>query len=108
FGNSNQGGSFGGAGGGGTGGSDFNVSEGLSTEPVDTTPEAVMVGNTRIIADKRANSIIVVGSEDVKQKLFKVIDELDKRAPQVMFHVVIGELNLTDSEKFGVDYIIRS
>jgi len=81
FGN-NSGDSSGSGGGGGSGGTDFNVSEGLSTESVDTTPEAVTVGNTRIIADKRANSIIVVGSEDVKQKLFKVIDELDKRAPQ--------------------------
>jgi type II secretion system protein D len=94
----------------GTGGTsgDFNVSEGLSTEAVDTTPEAVTVGNTRIIADKRANAIIVIGSEDVKQKLFKVIDELDKRAPQVMFHVVIGELNLNEKEQYGVDYIIRN
>lgn len=103
FGNNNQNGF-----GGGTGGTDFNVSEGLSTEPVDTTPEAVVVGNTRIIADKRANAIIVVGSEDVKQKLWKVIDQLDKRAPQVMFHVVIGELNLNDKEEFGVEYIIRN
>ncbi|HEX8295826.1 MAG TPA: secretin N-terminal domain-containing protein [Chthoniobacteraceae bacterium] len=97
-----------GASGGGNGGSEFNVSEGLSTEPIDTTPKSVTIGNTRIIADKRQNAIIVIGNEDVKQKLFRVIDELDKRAPQVMFHVVIGELNLTDREQFGVDYIIRN
>ncbi|MEA3211226.1 MAG: ral secretion pathway protein [Chthoniobacter sp.] len=109
LGNNNRDNSFGGGnGGGGSGGGGLSVSEGLSTEPVDTTPDAVTVGNTRIIADKRANSIIVIGSEDVKQKLFKVIDELDKRAPQVMFHVVIGELNLNDKEQFGVDYIIRN
>jgi type II secretory pathway component GspD/PulD (secretin) len=86
----------------------LNVSEGLSTEAIDTKPDAVTVGNTRIIADKRANSIIVIGSEDIKKKLFAVIDELDKRAPQVMFHVVIGELNITDKQQFGVDYIIRN
>lgn len=96
----------GGAEGGGGGG--LTLSEGLQTEPVDTKPDAVTVGNTRIIADKRANSIIVIGSEDIKQKLFKVIDELDKRAPQVMFNVVIGELNLTDRHQFGVDYILRN
>lgn len=93
---------------GGGGGGGLNVSEGLSTEAIDTKPDAVTVGNTRIIADKRANAIIVIGSEDIKKKLFAVIDELDKRAPQVMFHVVIGELNLTDSQQFGVDYIIRN
>jgi general secretion pathway protein D len=105
--NGNQGGSFGGDS-GGSGGTGFNVSEGLSTDAVDTTPQAVTVGNTRIIADPRTNSIIVVGSEDVKDKLFRVIAELDKRPPQVMFHVVIGELNLSDREQFGVDYIIRN
>ncbi len=102
FGNNGQGGS-GGGGGGGT-----DVSEELTTESVDTTPQAVTVGNTRIIADPRTNSIIIVGSEDVKEKLFRVIDELDKRAPQVMFHVVIGELNLSDEQTFGVEYILRN
>lgn len=93
---------------GSSGGSSFDFSEGLETDAVDTTPDAVTVGNTRIIADKRANSIIIIGSEDVKEKLFKVIDELDTRQPQVMFHVVIGELNLTDREQFGVDYILKN
>ena len=86
----------------------MSTSEELQTQEVDTKPDAVTVGNTRIIADKRANTIIVIGSEDVKKKLFAVIDELDKRAAQVMFHVVIGELNLSDKEQFGVDYIIRN
>ncbi|HEV7869308.1 MAG TPA: secretin N-terminal domain-containing protein [Chthoniobacteraceae bacterium] len=104
--NNDGGGTFGS--GGGSGGGEFNVSEGLSTEEVDTTPEARIVGNTRIIADKRANTIIVIGSEDIKEKLWKVIDQLDKRAPQVLFTVVIGELNMSDREQFGVDYIIRN
>lgn len=105
FGNNSQGG-FGS--GSGSGGGGFNVTEDLATEPVDTTPQSVTVGNTRIIADPRSNSMIIVGSEDVKEKLFKVIDQLDKRAPQVMFHVVIGELNLNEKEQYGVDYIIRN
>jgi type II secretion system protein D len=92
---------------GGTGGSDFSVSEGLSTEPVDTVPQAVTVGNTRIIADKRANTIIVLGNAEVKEKIFSLLDELDVRAPQVMLHTVIGQLELNNSEQFGVDYILR-
>src|SRR6266704_613294 len=61
-------GSYGGAGAlgglGGTsgtatgGGSTLNISEELSTQPVDTTPQAVTVGNAKLIADQRANSII--------------------------------------------------
>jgi type II secretion system protein D len=90
------------------GGGDFNVSEGLSTQAVDTTPEARVVGTTKIIADKNANAIIVIGSEDVKTKVFRLLDELDQRIPQVMLHTVIGELNLDDKTQFGVDYILRN
>ena len=108
FGGSNYNNDTGGGMGGGGGGGLNTSSEELELEELDTKPEAVTVGNTRIIADKRSNTIIVIGSEDVKEKLFKVIDELDKRAAQVMFHVVIGELSLSDKEQFGVDYIIRN
>ena len=52
----------------------------LSCQPVDTTPEAVIVGNSKIIADKRANSIIVLGNDEVTEKVFKVIAEIDVRA----------------------------
>ncbi len=112
FGNSNSGiGSsrFGDNGGGlgGSGGSSQTLSESLSAEERDITPDAVTVGNSRIIADKRANSIIVVGNEDVKEKLFAVIKQLDVRAPQVMLHTCIGQLTLSENESFGIDYIIN-
>jgi general secretion pathway protein D len=99
---------FGGGTGSGSGGGEFSVSEGLSTEPVDTTPEARVVGTTKIIADKNANAIIVIGGEDVKAKVFRLLEHLDQRIPQVMLHTVIGELNLNEKEQFGVDYILRS
>jgi type II secretion system protein D len=89
-------------------GSSLNVSEGLSTEAVDTTPEARVIGTTKIIADKNANSIIVIGSADVKAKVFRLLDELDQRIPQVMLQTVVGELNLDAKEQFGVDYVLRS
>jgi len=92
----------------GTSGSEFNVSEGLSTEAVDTTPEARIVGTTKIIADKNANAIIVIGGADVRAKVFRLLDHLDQRIPQVMLHTVIGELNLNEREQFGVEYILRS
>ncbi|MEP6669123.1 MAG: secretin N-terminal domain-containing protein [Chthoniobacter sp.] len=99
-----------GSGNNGSGGSgtDFNVSEGLSTQPVDTTPEARVIGTTKIIADKNANAIIVIGGEDVKAKVFRLLDQLDQRIPQVMLHTTIGELDLDDKHQFGVDYILRS
>lgn len=104
----NGGGFSGGGASSGGGGGSFTVSEGLATDPVDTAPEAVTVGNTKIIADKRSNSIIVLGNEEVKQKIFRVLDEIDKRAPQVLLNTVIGEMTLGDNQTFGVDYLYRS
>ena len=105
----NRGGNSGslGGGGGGGGGGGLSLSESLSADEKEITPEAVTVGGSKIIADKRANSIIVLGNKEVRDKIFKVIDELDVRAPQVLLHTVIGQLTLTDSEEFGVNYFAR-
>lgn len=90
-----------------TGSGGFNVSEGLSTEPVDTTPKAVTIGNTKIIADPRENTIIVLGTREVQQRVFTLLDELDVRAPQVMLNTVIGELRLRDQSDYGINYFLR-
>lgn len=89
-------------------GSEMNISEELSTQPVDTAPKAVTVGNAKIIADQRANSIIVLGNREVVVKVEKILDEMDVKAPQVALSTVIGELTLNNDEEFGVDYFIRA
>src|SRR5205814_5781934 len=89
-------------------GSSLNISEELSTQPVDTAPKAVIVGNSKIIADQRANTIIVLGSREVVVKIGKILDEMDVKAPQVALATVIGELTLNQDEEFGVDYFIRA
>ncbi|HEY1769468.1 MAG TPA: secretin N-terminal domain-containing protein [Chthoniobacterales bacterium] len=85
----------------------LQVSEELETQPVDTTPQAVTVGNTKLIADARANSIIVLGTRDVVVKVEKILDQMDVRAPQVALSTVIGELSLNNSEEFGVDWFYQ-
>jgi general secretion pathway protein D len=87
--------------------STLQVSEELSTEPVDTAPQAVTVGNTKLIADARANAIIVLGNRDVVVKVEKILDEMDVKAPQVALSTVIGELSLNNTEEFGVDYFLQ-
>jgi type II secretory pathway component GspD/PulD (secretin) len=110
-----------GAGGGGTtnqyasqfgtsgtaGGSSLNISEELSTQPVNTTPQAVIVGNSKLIADQRANSIIVLGNREVVVKVEKILDEMDVQAPQVALSTVIGQLTLANNEEFGVDWFAK-
>ncbi|MBA3543449.1 MAG: hypothetical protein H0T83_03280 [Chthoniobacterales bacterium] len=87
--------------------STLQVSEELSTEPVDTAPQAVTVGNTKLIADSRANAIIVLGNREVLVKVEKILDEMDVKAPQVALSTVIGELMLNNNEEFGIDYFLQ-
>ncbi len=92
---------------GGGGGSTLNISEELSTQPVNTAPQAVIVGNSKLIADQRANSIIVLGNREVVVKVEKILDEMDVKAPQVALSTVIGQLTLDNSEEFGVDWFAK-
>ena len=87
--------------------SNLNVSEELSTQPVDTAPKAVTVGNAKIIADQRANTIIVLGNREVVVKVIKILDQMDVKSPQVALSTVIGELTLNNDEEFGVDWFLK-
>ncbi len=76
--------------------------------PIDeVAPISVLVGKTRIIADRQSNSIIVAGTGESQQIVMDMIDRLDRRPVQVYLATVIGELNLSDDAQFGVDYIQR-
>src|SRR4029077_5689993 len=94
----------GGYGGGAGGGGSLNISEELQTQEVDTTPKSVTIGNAKIIADPRANTIITLGNKEVVVKVQKVLDEMDVKAPQVALTTVIGELTLSNDEELGVDW----
>jgi type II secretion system protein D len=73
----------------------------------DVAPISVLVGKTRVIADRQSNSIIVSGTRESEQIVLDMIDRLDRRPVQVYLATVIGELTLTDDTQFGVDYIQR-
>lgn len=85
-------------------------SQGLSlqTEPREIIPQTVLVGNARIMADKRRNAILVIGSTDVKEKVGNILDRLDVRTPQVMLTTVIGELTLSEGQEMGVSYLLHN
>jgi type II secretory pathway component GspD/PulD (secretin) len=74
---------------------------------VDTAPKAVVVGNSKLIADQRANSIIMLGNREVVVKVEKILDEMDVQAPQVALSTVIGQLTLQNDEEFGVDWFAK-
>ncbi len=91
-----------------SGGGGLNLTQGLETQQADTSPTAVVVGNTKLIADPRDNAIIVQGSGEAVDRVEKIIVKLDVRAPQVLISAVIGEFSLGNGIESGVDYILRS
>jgi general secretion pathway protein D len=92
----------------GTGASSLSSNLSLQTEARIVTPNTVLVGNARVMADNRRNAIIVIGSADVREKVFKLLDQLDVRAPQVMLSTIIGELTLSSGEQLGLNYILNN
>jgi type II secretion system protein D len=74
----------------------------------DVAPESVIVGNTKLIADKSANSIIAIGPPDSRQKVAQLLGMLDVRPRQVYIAAVIGELKLSDEMEFGFNYFLRN
>src|SRR5207253_837814 len=83
------------------------VCEKHANQPGDTAAKAVTIGNAKIIADQRANTIIVLGNREVVVKVEKILDEMDVKAPQVALSTVIGELTLNNNEQFGVDWFLK-
>ncbi len=74
---------------------------------MDTAPQAVTIGNAKLIADQRANTIIILGNRDVVVKVQKILDQMDVKAPQVALSTVIGQLTLSNDEEFGADYFAK-
>ncbi len=91
---------------GGGAGSSSVQSLSLQSEPHEVIPQTVVVGNSRIMADKRRNAIIIIGSTDIKDKVNNLIDRLDVRTPQVMLTTIIGELSLGEGQQLGLTYLL--
>ena len=79
----------------------------ISIPDDDIAPISVLVGKTRVIADRQSNSIIVAGTGEAQQLVMDMIDRLDHRPVQVYLATVIGEMTLSDDVQFGVDYLQR-
>jgi general secretion pathway protein D len=76
-------------------------------DPEHSSPQSVTIGNTSIIADPNANSIIVYGPSDTQRKAAQIIDLLDQRPKQVYLAAVIGELQLTEGMDYGANWFAK-
>jgi general secretion pathway protein D len=64
--------------------------------------------NTRILADPRTNSIMLMGRKPDIAALEELIDQLDIMLGQVLIEAVILEVLLDDGVSHGVDWLQRS
>ena len=94
---------------GGSSGSDgISKPDRLSDESQQGTPQAMTIGEIRIIGDSNSNSIIVYGPPEAKLRSQQILELLDQRPKQVYLAVVIGQLRLDKNVDYGVNYLIRT
>jgi general secretion pathway protein D len=91
--------------GGGSSGSQAAITPQLVQPTANDVPTVLTIGNTRLMADNRSNSIIVFGSPDVVTRAFDMIDQLDRKPLQVYLRTVIGELTVKQGLEFGIDIL---
>jgi len=77
----------------------------LEAPPENNVPTVVTIGNTKLMADNRSNSIIIFGSPDVSSRVFSMIDQLDRKPLQVYLGTVIGQLTVSEGQEFGIDIL---
>jgi type II secretion system protein D len=91
----------------GTSGTAANPADILSEPGEQAAAESIVVGKTRIIADNRANSILVIGQPESRDKVKAILTKLDKRPMQVYLATVIGQLLVTNADAFAVNILQR-
>jgi len=100
-----------GAGGGVTGGAAGSSGSGgkkadvLSEPGEEQAAESLIVGKTKLIADNRANSILVIGQPEAKDKVKAILTKLDKKPMQVYLATVIGQLQVNNDDEFAVNIL---
>ncbi|HEY0962319.1 MAG TPA: type II secretion system secretin GspD [Pseudomonadales bacterium] len=80
---------------------------GIAVQPeTPATPENIVSGNlsVSIVADEDTNALLVRASPREYRQLLTTIAQLDSVPLQVMINGVIGQVRLTDSMQFGIDW----
>lgn len=97
-GSSGFGGSASGMGGGGI------YPDRLSEPEPFTSPQSYVVGNTLLIADPQANTLIVSGSPEHIEIIQRLIEKVDVQPKQVYLSTIIGQMALGDELQYSLDF----
>lgn len=69
------------------------------------TSDFQVLGNTKIIADERTNSLLVFANKDDMEMIKLIIDKLDVVLAQVLIEAIIMEVTLGDTKDIGISYL---
>ena len=72
------------------------------------TGEIVVLGQTKIIADERTNSLLIFASKQDMVSISNIISKLDVVLAQVLIEALIMEVSLSDTLDYGISYLQRS
>jgi general secretion pathway protein D len=75
---------------------------------VSSSGEIVVLGQTKIIADERTNSLLIFASHEDMEMIKKIISKLDVVLAQVLIEAVIIEVTLNNGRDLGVSYLETS
>ena len=66
-----------------------------------------VIGNAKIIADDRTNSLLIFANELDMEMIKQIISKLDVVLAQVLIEAIIMEVSLDDSKDVGISYLMR-
>jgi general secretion pathway protein D len=73
-----------------------------------TSGDIVVLGNTKIIADERTNSLLVFATKSDYATITNIIAKLDVVLAQVLIEALVLEVGLNESEEYGISYLQRA
>jgi len=69
------------------------------------TGDFQVLGNAKIIADERTNSLLVFANKDDMEMIKVIIEKLDVVLAQVLIEAIIMEVTLGDTKDIGISYL---
>lgn len=92
---------------GGTG-STFADRLGRMINKINSSGEIQVLGQTKIIADERTNSLLIFASREDMKTIKDIVAKLDVVLAQVLIEAAIVQVSLSDSKDLGVSYLQKS
>ena len=93
---------------GGAPGGTFADRLGRMINKINTSGEIQVLGQTKIIADERTNSLLIFASREDMKTIKDLVAKLDVVLAQVLIEAAIVQVSLSDSKDLGISYLQKT